>query len=353
MREKENLRNTISEEEQRVFIKFCYLLDYSASVATSELKKALGNKALSKKTVEKWLNKFHNGEILAKDGRGRGSPLTENRNKKKQQTKKLLKKDKGISVRTISQNITASKSTVHRILKEDLCLKKKLGQFVPHELTYNQRQNRILACQANLQEYRKHKTKLVRTLVLDETWVSLYMQPQKDQMKFWLEPNEVGPSAVLESNTINKRMLLMAMYFNGIAWYHLCEEKETITGDKYRAILSKEIPKWLRGKTFKCPILLHDNAKPHKAKVVQSFFRARRITEWKHPPYSPDLNTCDYDCFGPLKRELRGKKYTDWIQFENVLKKVISDGMQKGRYLGLQRLPERWKSVIEKEGHYI
>ena len=72
MREKENLRNTISDEEQRDFIKFCYLLDYSASVATSELKKALGNKALSKKTVSKWLIKFHNGEILAKDGRGGG-----------------------------------------------------------------------------------------------------------------------------------------------------------------------------------------------------------------------------------------------------------------------------------------
>ena len=70
-------------------------------------------------------------------------------------------------------------------------------------------------------------------------------------------------------------MLLMAMDINGIAWYQLCKEKETITADRYKAILSKEIPKWLCGKSFKQPILLHDNARPHKARLIQDFLREK------------------------------------------------------------------------------
>ena len=29
-----------------------------------------------------------------------------------------------------------------------------------------------------------------------------------------------------------------------------------------------------------------------------------------HPPYSPDLSPCDYAIFGPLKKALRGKRFT-------------------------------------------
>ncbi|KAE9547360.1 hypothetical protein FO519_009429 [Halicephalobus sp. NKZ332] len=152
------------------------------------------------------------------------------------------------------------------------------------------------------------------------------MQPQRDQSMVWTKPNEPGPSIPMESMHGGKRMLLMAMDFEGIAWYHLCEENETINADRYKTILEREIPKWLR---------------------------ERRIIEWKQPAYSPDISCCDYGCFGPLKRELRSGAHANWSEFENHLKEVIEEGRRNGHYLAVQQLPERWDRVIKSEGEYI
>ena len=118
-----------------------------------------------------------------------------------------------ITARVISNKLKIPKSTVYRILTEDLHLTKRLGRFLPHELSHDQKEHRVLVCQTNLGDYKKNTRKLPRTLALDETsiWVGLYMKPGRDQMKYWLKENEIGPTSPLQSNQGNKRILLMAM----------------------------------------------------------------------------------------------------------------------------------------------
>ena len=38
------------------------------------------------------------------------------------------------------------------------------------------------------------------------------------------------------------------------------------------------------------PLILHDNATPHKAGVVRDVFERYQWEVLKHPPYSPDLS---------------------------------------------------------------
>ena len=106
-------------------------------------------------------------------------------------------------------------------------------------------------------------------------------------------------------------------------------------------------------KEYKYPIILQDNDRSHKQKPLVEHFKENEIELWVHPPYSLDLNLCDYDCFGPLKRALRGVQYDDWFHSEGRLRKAISEGMEKGLFRGVQRLPQRWQGVINKEGQYI
>lgn len=350
---KEKLIDSISDYDQRVFIKFCTLLGYSAGVTEDHLKKAIGKNALKKKSIEKWQTKFRKGEVSIEERRGSTSPYSIDREERIWRIKEILEETKNISVRQIAERLDIPKSTTHEIIKDDLKLTKRLGRFVPHDLSPDQREHRILACQTNLELYKKTKEKLKRTLALDETWVGLYMQPQKDQMMSWLEPNELGPSIPLESRYGEKRMLLVAMDYNGIAWYHLLKKKESMTSELYKTILNEKIPKWLRGKPFRRPVLLHDNARPHKSKFVQDFLREKDIDQWHHPPYSPDISPCDYDCFGPLKRALRGVHYDNWDHFNTKLQEAIREGTQNGLYQGVRRLPERWEEVTKSEGDYI
>ncbi|GFR68206.1 histone-lysine N-methyltransferase SETMAR [Elysia marginata] len=58
-------------------------------------------------------------------------------------------------------------------------------------------------------------------------------------------------------------------------------------------------------------ILQHDNARPHTARVTQGWLEKYGWDILPHPPHSPDLTPSDYHLFGPLKRELVGKRFDD------------------------------------------
>ena len=54
------------------------------------------------------------------------------------------------------------------------------------------------------------------------------------------------------------------------------------------------------------PIILHDNARSRTATAVKVLLRRWQWEILEHPPYSLDLNPCDYDLFTKVKDPLRG-----------------------------------------------
>ena len=71
------------------------------------------------------------------------------------------------------------------------------------------------------------------------------------------------------------------------------------------------------------------------------------------PPYSPDISPCDFNCFGQLKNKLRQSPSANWDEFIEKLDDAILDLNTRELMNGVNRLPERWKRVIEAEGEYI
>jgi Mos1 transposase-like protein len=59
----ENLKNSISDFEQRVFIKFGILQKKQASKIQIDLRKILGKSAYSKRTVRYWVQKINEGRV--------------------------------------------------------------------------------------------------------------------------------------------------------------------------------------------------------------------------------------------------------------------------------------------------
>ena len=55
--------------------------------------------------------------------------------------------------------------------------------------------------------------------------------------------------------------------------------------------------------------LLHDNAPAHCSSVVKSYFEEFHIQILPHPPYIPDLSTCDFWLNPSIKSCLHGRKY--------------------------------------------
>ena len=92
-----------------------------------------------------------------------------------------------------------------------------------------------------------------------------------------------------------------------------------MNADRYKEFLEEYVTNWAHDNGIVDPIILHDNAKPHKARVVRDLFKEKRWTLLLHRPYSPDMNPCDFNCFGPLKHRLRGIGYMDFEGLQNVI----------------------------------
>ena len=95
-------------------------------------------------------------------------------------------------------------------------------------------------------------------------------------------------------------------------------------------------------------ILLHDNARPHIAKVTQS-----TIENLPHAAYSPDLAPSDYHLFRSMQHFLRDKRFTDVTMVRNKVSQYFDSKPVTFYEKGIKSLPERWQKVISNNGNYF
>jgi transposase len=56
-------------------------------------------------------------------------------------------------------------------------------------------------------------------------------------------------------------------------------------------------------------LLHHDNAPAHTSLQTTEFVTNNNMVIVPHPPYSPDLATCDFALFPKLKMKLKGRRF--------------------------------------------
>lgn len=155
--------------------------------------------------------------------------------------------------------------------------------LVPHFLSEDQKQTRVDVCYGNFRQVRRSPK------------FRLYSPVERDQRRHWLRTDEQGPSTVAPELRERKAMLIMAMDITGVAFWHLCEEEQAVSGQVYREFLAVNMPVWMAAKGVRKPMLLHDNARPHKAVMVREYLEETNISIWCYLAYSPDTHACDFD----------------------------------------------------------
>lgn len=98
--------------------------------------------------------------------------------------------------------------------------------------------------------------------------------------------------------------------------------------------------------------LLHDNARPHIAKLT-----LKKISElgWEvlpHPPYSPDLAPSDFYLFRALQQFMKEKKYEKVEDIKNDISSFFQSKPSGFYKAGIQALVPRWRQVVENHGDY-
>jgi len=110
--------------EQRYAIKFCAKLEKSGSETLQLLRTAYGDDVLSSAQVFRWHKAFKDGRENVEDEQRPGRPSTARTENNVARVKIVLDRDWCLQVRLIVEEVGLPKTDVHRIITEDLHMRK-------------------------------------------------------------------------------------------------------------------------------------------------------------------------------------------------------------------------------------
>ena len=98
---------------------------------------------------------------------------------------------------------------------------------------------------------------------------------------------------------------------------------------------------------------LHDNARPHVAKLTRQKIQDLGWTTLPHPPYSPDMAPTDYHLFRSLSHFLDGRQFKDDDDLKSGLQTFFDQKSPDFYKQGIYDLPIRWQYIVDHNGTYF
>ena len=131
------------DHEQRINMKFCFKVQKSAKETHEMLKLVYGDAAVTKKTVCKWSERFHNGCELVEDEERSGHPSTSKTQENVERVSEIIRSNRRLTIREIFDILNISYGSVRNILTTDLNMRRVRTKFVPRVLTVEQKQDHL------------------------------------------------------------------------------------------------------------------------------------------------------------------------------------------------------------------
>lgn len=265
----------------------------------------------------------------------------------------LLNEDSCQTLAELAKSLQVDETTVSKRLKS-LGMIQKQGHWVPYELKPRDVERRLVTCEVLLQR-QKRKGFLHRIVTGDEKWIQ-YDNPKRK--KSWGKPGHASTSSAKPN--IHGLKLLLCIWWDqlGVIYYELLKPNETITGDRYQLqlmclsqALKEKRP--LYEQRHDKVILLHDNARPHVAKVVKKTLEALQWDVLPHPPCSPDIAPSDYHLFRSMAHGLAEQHFHSYEDAKKWIDSWIASKDEQFFRDGIRKLPGRWEKVVTRDGQYF
>ena len=311
--------------------------------AARKINGAWGDDTVAERTARKWLTKFKAGEDSLEDQPRSGRPQEVDR----QAVLEMVEENPSMTCRMLAEEFDCCFKTIANILHE-LGKAWKKSKWVLHELTEAQKEKRAEVARRHLDRYAREPGFLNDIITCDEKWVA-FNNPHKHNE--WLSPGQKPSSTPVKDFRKEKRMLVVFWNREGIIHYEVLRKGQTMNAERYCSIL-RRVHRRLGYRER--VILLHDNARPHTAKLTKKLLEEEFGWETlEHPPYSPDLAPSDYHIFRSMEHNLRNKKFKDEIELENDVINFFNSKPVEFYSRGIDLLPEKWQEVIEVDGEYF
>ena len=333
---------TISREGLRLLLLHEHRLGSSARKAADRINQSMGPGTVSHMTATRWFDRFKHGDYDLEDKQHPGRPPVFDLDV----LKAAVEEDPRQSSWCLAERLGHSQTTVLRHL-HDLGYVWKMPVWIPHELSATQLQMRSDIA-VSLLSFKRTTTWLGNLVTGDEKW-TLYVNYHHGRQ--WLKPGDSGDPTP-KSDLHPKKVLLCVWWCaTGVIHWELLPSNTTVTADLYCRQLDTVAAK-LTGKMDRV-FFLHDNARPHVAKLTRQKIQDLGWTTLPHPPYSPDMAPTDYHLFRSLSHSLDGRQFKDDDDLKSGLQTFFDQKSPDFYKQGIYDLPIRWQYIVDHNGTYF
>lgn len=328
---------------------FCFNMKKSAAEAHRMLLNTYGEVAISERTCREWFQRFKNGDFNVEDQHGGGREKVF----EDAELEALLDQDSCQTQQELAGSLGVTQQAISKCLKVIEMIQKK-GNWVPYELKPRDVERRLCVCEQLLARQRR-KGFLHRIVTGDEKWAHYDNHKRR---KSWGYTGHASTSTAKPNIHGSKVMLSIWWDQLGVVYYELLKPNETITGDGYRTQLMR-LSRALKDKRPQYNerhdkvILQHDNARPHVAKVVNTYLETLKWEVLPHPPYSPDVAPSDYHLFRSMAHGLADQHFRSYEEVTNWIDSWIASKDDQFFKRGIRMLPEIWEKVVASDGQYF
>ena len=121
----------------------------------------------------------------------------------------MIRENRRLTVREVSEEVGICKRSCHTILTEKLKIHRVATKFVPRLLTEEQKQNRVTVSQELLDRSNTDENFLKDVITGDETWVYGYDVETKVQSSEWVGKSSPRPKKARQYCSNVKVMLIV------------------------------------------------------------------------------------------------------------------------------------------------
>ncbi|CAH1960268.1 unnamed protein product [Acanthoscelides obtectus] len=204
------------------------------------------------------------------------------------------------NVDAIEASLKISKTSIQKILHEELGVRKLVSRWIPHLLTEEQKAARVNCCQKTLDP-----------LLLSAVWV---FQGEEKSTK------------VIRSRSVSKKMVATFVSKAGHIATIPLNKQRTVTADWYTTIcLAKVITELRKINPERRSIFHQDNASSHTAHKTRQHLTEENVELSDHPPYSPDLSPSEFFTFPKIKNRVLGQRFQSPEEAVDAFKNAVLD----------------------------
>lgn len=346
-----------SKVDQRAVIQFLTAEGCQPVEIHNRMKAVYGDKCVSKTTVVDWAKMFREGRELMTDLPRPGQAHIVATKKAIDEMDAAIRVNRRRSLRSLAQEFDVSLGTVQMVVRKQLNYRKVCSQWVPRLLTDRHKEQRMVWSVNHLLRFEEEGDAfLLRIVAGDESWCHHFEPCSKTASMQWKHPGSPKPKKFKSALSAGKVMLTAFFDHEGVLLLDFKEPCVNINAVRYKDTLDKlhtAIKNKRPGMLSRGVILLHDNARPHVANIVQESLLKKKWEVLPHPAYSPDLSPCDFHLFGPLKKFLKGQRF----ESDEEVRATVIEWFKKQPMSffsdGIRRLPKQWDACVNASGDCI